>query len=224
MPIPLARLDGIPLFRHLGSAALTEISRRGSIRSYPPGTILWRAGDQPLGLHVVLEGRVRITGEVDGRSHVIHAEERGGLLGDVPLFGGGGYPATAIAERRTSCLVLNLDAIAAVVRLDPELAFELLARLAGRVRHLITRLAGITSMSVKSRLATYLLERSRSVDSPSFRLGCSQKALAEELGTVREVVARTLREFRQDGIISPGRTGVWTIEDFDGLRAVARPD
>jgi hypothetical protein len=50
----------------------------------------------------------------------------------------------------------------------------------------------------------------------------SQGALAEELGPVREIVVRTLREFREAGIVAgagPGRTRVLNAEERPRIAA-----
>ena len=52
---------------------------------------------------------------------------------------------------------------------------------------------------------------------PLFALGSSQQALAEELGTVREVVVRTLRRFREQGLIEPVGRGRYRVRDADRL-------
>jgi CRP-like cAMP-binding protein len=47
-----------------------------------------------------------------GRAHVVHEEGPGGTLGEVPLFDGGGYPATAIAQAATRCAVYTPQGLA----------------------------------------------------------------------------------------------------------------
>jgi CRP/FNR family transcriptional regulator, dissimilatory nitrate respiration regulator len=193
-------------------------------RSFAPGAVLWRAGSEPRGLFLVLEGEVRVVRPAGpGRQLVIHREAAGGTLGEVPLFGGGRYPATAVASRRTVCLVLSRQAIAAAVREDPELAFRLLAGLGARIRTLIGRLDALAAQSVAGRLAAYLLARHGQAgeEAGGFALGCTQQELAEELGTVREVVVRALRTLREEGIIAAERRNRFRVLDSERLRALA---
>jgi CRP-like cAMP-binding protein len=51
----------------------------------------------------------------------------------------------------------------------------------------------------------------------------TQQELADAVGTVREVVARTLRELRRDGVVNTGRAGV-AISSPERLLAEAYPD
>lgn len=214
-------LERIPLFAALSPAARREVALRGVLRRFAPGERLWSAGTAPRGFFVVLEGEVRVVRSVGGRQHVLHVEHAGGTLGEVPLFGGGLYPATAIAARRTLCLSLGRDAIHAAVREDPELAFSLLKGLAERVRHLVERLDRASGQSVRARLAAFLLARSRRAEGRAFTLGRTQLEVAEELGTVREVVVRTLGELRREGVIGSEGRGAYSITDEEALRRIA---
>ena len=67
-------------------------------------------------------------------------------------------------------------------------------------------------------LDDYLLARQRHASGDTISLGMTQQRLAEELGTVREVVARDLLSLRQDGFIVSRGGGRYTIADASGLR------
>jgi biotin operon repressor len=51
----------------------------------------------------------------------------------------------------------------------------------------------------------------------------TQHALAEELGTVREVVARELRQLRREGVLVGVGRSRYRAPDLDRLRALVRP-
>jgi CRP-like cAMP-binding protein len=214
-------LQRVPLFARLNAGAVRELAARSTLRVFEPDEVLWHAGAEPRGFFVILEGTVRVVRAVQGRQHVVHAEGAGGTLGDVALFEGTTYPATAIAESRTTCVAVTRDGLIAAIRQDPELALGLLGRLAARVRHVIGRLDGLAARSVSARLAGYLLERRERAGTDVFTLGGSQTAVAEELGTVREVLGRGLRRLRERGLITVGRNGAMRIVDEPGLRAAA---
>ncbi|HEV2147617.1 MAG TPA: helix-turn-helix domain-containing protein [Longimicrobiaceae bacterium] len=99
------------------------------------------------------------------------------------------------------------------------MAFALLARLAGRVRGLVERLDGVAARSVESRLAAYLLVRHREAEGGPFTLGATQAEVAEELGTVREVVVRGLGALGRRGVLRSAGRGRWEVADEGALRA-----
>jgi CRP/FNR family transcriptional regulator len=171
---------------------------------------------------VVVEGRVRVLRDADGRRHVVHTEGPGGTLGEVPLFAGGTYPATAVAVEPTTCALLTPAALHRAVADEPAVAFLLLGRLATRVRDLVQRLDDRSTRGVTARVAAYLLARASRDPASPLSLGMTQLALAEELGTVREVVVRALAELRRQGAIASLGGGRFAIVDREGLERAAR--
>jgi len=217
--IPIARLRAIPFFAAFPELAVQVMAERAVERRFAPGETLFRAGDSPRGLMVVLEGRVRVVRQAGGRAQVVHVEGAGGTLGEVPLFAGGGYPATAVAAERTTCAVIAREALAAAVRSSPDAAFVLLERLARRVRELVERLDRSSLRPVSARLAAFLVARADSRGRAVISLGMTQQLLAEELGTVREVVVRELRALRTLGIVRSLGGGRYELMDRAALQA-----
>jgi CRP/FNR family transcriptional regulator len=219
--IPIARLQSIPFFAAFPRAALQVMADRAVERRFVTGETLFHAGDAPGGLMVVLDGRVRVVRQAGGRAQVVHVETVGGTLGEVPLFDGGGYPATAVAAEATACAVIARETLAAALRSSPEAAFVLLERLARRVRELVERLDRAALRPVSSRLAEYLVARADARGRAVIALGMTQQQLAEELGTVREVVVRELQTLRAQGVVRSVGSGRYEIVDAGALRARA---
>lgn len=211
-------VSALPLFRNLDPAALRVLADHAVERRYSVGEILFRAGDDAWGIFVVLEGKVRVMRGSDGRQVIVHTEGPGGTLAEVPLFDGGPLPATAVAAEPTRCAIFARDAIRAATAASPDVAFALLARLAGRVRELVGRLDQLASQNVSVRLAAFLAARLESTGGTLVSLGMTQAQLAEELGTVREVVVRELRAVREAGIIRAAGGARIEIVDPDALR------
>lgn len=194
----------------------------GRRRRYERGQALFRAGERAAGIHVVLEGRVRVTRSApSGRAVVVHHETAGGVLGEIPLFDGERYPSTAVAAEATVCVLLPGEALRREITRNPELARFFLTRLAQRLRDVINRLDAMATRSVAQRLARHLLDRSRTSGSASVSLGMSQEELAEDLGTVREVIVRELRLFCRAGVLGALGRGRYEIRDPRALRTLA---
>lgn len=204
-----------------GKAALLE---RSIERSYSPGEVLWIAGDKPAGLTLVVEGKVRIVRASGGRQTVIHTGEAGETLGEIPFFTESTYPATAVAAEPTRCLLITHAAFDHALKVDTGVAYALLARLSRRVEHLVERINGLSSQDVSERLARFLLERSKISLAPTFSLGMTQTELAEELGTVREVVVRSLRQLKNSGAIVSRAGGRYAVASLPALIEAAGVD
>ncbi len=192
------------------------------VRSWRRHEILFRQGDPSPGLLLIFEGRVRISRcSPEGRHHVLHEEMAGGSLGEVPLFAGGGMAGTAVAVETTSGLVLPIGLVRATIASNPAFALHLLTRLAKRTRGLAERLEQVTTRRVQTRLAAFLLERARRATGSILSLGMTQRELAEELGSVREVVVRELRSLCRQGALVAHGGGRYQVTDKKLLRNLA---
>jgi CRP/FNR family transcriptional regulator, cyclic AMP receptor protein len=220
----------VPLHHDSILDALSEAGRRSLLdrsveRSYRTGETLWNAGDTPVNLALVVEGNVRILRGSGGRQTIIHSGEPGATLGEIPFFTRSRYPATAIASEPTRCLLITYDAFRNALAADPQLAFAMLERLSARVELLVDRVSQLSGESVQARLARFILARAARSGKPQssqvFSLGMTQLQLAEELGTVREVVVRALRSLKESGAIVSAGDGKYRVADHSKLRRLA---
>jgi CRP-like cAMP-binding protein len=219
--VSASSLERFELFRSLGQPACEALAARAVLRKYRPGQYLWRAGDTSHGLHLVVTGRVRILRDEGRWQHVVHVEGAGASLGEVPLFAGGGYPASAVAAEATSCVVIDRSSLQAVMARHPNLAWSLLESLATRVRDLVERLSSRTGDPIQTRLASYILSQPRA-PSGALLLRETQQAIAEELGTVREIVGRQLAALVQARVLERRGRGRYAVVDEAGLSVIAR--
>jgi CRP-like cAMP-binding protein len=219
--IATERLTQLTAFREAPVDVVTTLAAIASEVRYATGQVLFLEGSAPRGWYIVLEGRVRVVRGSDDRQHVIHTEVAGGTLAEVPLFADGPHPATAIAAEPTVCALLPRDALHRAIQYNPAVSFLLLRSLALRVRRLVDRLDQRSAQPVQARLAEYLLALRSSPRDGTISLGMTQHALAEELGTVREVVARELAALCRDGCIGARGGGRYMVLDREALRRTA---
>jgi CRP/FNR family transcriptional regulator, cyclic AMP receptor protein len=215
--------ESVPVLRVLSPVVLGRIASAATLRRYPTRAVLYRAGDPPAALFFVLSGRVRVTRDVDVATHVLHAEGPGGVLGEIPLFGGGPYPGTATAAEPTRCAVLDAAHVERLLREEPEFARFALRGLAERAHVLLRRLDELSAYTVTARLAAHLLARARERGGAELTLGMSQGALAEELGTAREVLVRSLRALCEAGALHRTGRSRFAVANAARLRALASP-
>jgi CRP/FNR family transcriptional regulator, dissimilatory nitrate respiration regulator len=205
----------------LPAPARATLLANASERRFQADEVLYLAGSPAHALYLVLEGRVRLLRGRSGRAIFIHDEEAGGALGEIPLFEGTTYPATAIASEPTRCLVLQREAILVAIHNNPDLALAILARLAARVRFLVDKLDRTANHSTLGRLAELILARAQAGHGESFTLGATQQQAAEEIGTVRELVVRGLRTLRDRDAIESRGGGRYVVMNEALLREIA---
>jgi len=211
----------VGLLEGLTDATLGRIAALVVERRYAKDAILYHAGDPADGLYIILSGRVRVSRETADRLELLHLEEAGGVLGEIPVFGGGPFPATAVSLETTRCAHLPMTAVRRLLEQDPAFVRFALRRLAERARGLLRRIDELTATTIGSRVAEHVLKRSAAVPGTAFTLGLSQGELARELGTAREVVVRALRALVDAGAISRAGRSTFVVQSLTVLRAMA---
>lgn len=217
-------LRTIPPFDTVSEATVVLLARGARERAHPSGTVIWREGTRAHALHVLLAGTARAVRSRGGRELVVHRARPGQTLGEIPLFDGEPYPASLVAESPVRILVLDGASVAAALKADPALALFFLRTLSARVRELARRLETLTADPVRTRLARHLLARADASVRETFTLGMTQTALAHDLGTVREVVARHLGALVRSGGLERTERSTFRIADRGLLEAMVEAD
>jgi len=223
--IDQATLGSVPLFDGLSNEARGRLTARAVRRRFRRGEVLWRAGEPSRGLWLLLEGAVDVVHPrgTQGRLDLVHREGPGGSMGEIPLLTGVRMPATAVARRAGECVILHGDDVGVAVRMHPALALRMMARLAGRVHTLVTRLDRLRGSTVMNRLAAHLVAGHDRAGGRPFRLAARQAEVAQDLGTAREVIVRYLGKLRRSGVIRAAGRGRWQVVDRGRLAAMASP-
>jgi CRP-like cAMP-binding protein len=222
---------GSELLEGLSPDKISALLEQSAEREFASGEVLWSAGDPSEGIALVLTGKVRIIRGSHGRQTVIHSGGPGATLGEVPFFTGAPYPATAVAAEPTRCLFLTRAAVTRAINADPAIALFFLKRLSERVQGLVEKVDQNTVRTVQSRLARFVLQRSqtarasasasRARGTNAFSLGMTQSKLAEEVGTVREVIVRSLRSLRDIRAIESAGAGKYRVSNLALLKKIA---
>ena len=215
-----AILRRISFCADLPDAALTALSAIAIPLRRPAGAFIQLEGDAAEAMYIVAEGRVKIARVgSNGREQVLNVIGPGGHFNTVPVFDGGACPANAQALADVALLALPRQAILLAVEQHPPLALALLKECTARVRHLVNLVDDLSLHTVQGRLAGLLLAQAEAADRGEAVPPLTQAEMAARLGTVREMVARTLKSFEVLGLIRLER-GQIGILDRAGLEAL----
>jgi len=195
-------LSEIPLFASLSANEVQALAQRAVERRFAAGEMLFWEGEPCAGIFLIAEGSVKIFKMApSGREMMLSLERAPSTVAELPLFDGGAYPASVRAEERVVSYFINKADFQSVCREFPDVALKVLAVVGRRLRHLVAMVESITFGSVTQRLARMLLDASRHAHADEFALPLTHQEIASRLGTVREVVSRSLARFRAQGLI-----------------------
>ena len=198
--------------------AFEQVARPVSLN---PGALICLEGDRCQALPLVVSGEARVyRTSASGRALTLYRIEPGEscILTASCLLSGLPFPAFAEAETDVEALLVPTDAfVSSFERSAPwrEHIFQLLARRLARVIELVDAVA---FQRVDERLASYLVDHAGA----DGRIGRTHEALAEALGTSREVVSRALKEFERQGLVALSR-GEVRLQDALALEQYGSP-
>jgi CRP-like cAMP-binding protein len=221
LPTIVELLQSISFLSSLPLSIVETLAGCAHERTYATGETIFWEGEPVAGFFIVGDGCVKICRySAEGREHILHLLHRGDTFNDVATLDGGENPATAIA-----CTDARVWSISRVDLMDtaekhPELGWALLESLARRVRYLVTVVESLSRRSVKGRLAHLLLEQAAQSNSNVLPRILTQEEIANRLGTVREMVGRSLRSLADDGVLKFNRHQI-IILDAEKLTSIA---
>jgi CRP/FNR family transcriptional regulator len=198
---PVEALRRVSFLKSLPEPTVEAIATAGRAQTLGKGETLFTEHQKCLGLIVVLVGAVKVYSlDTRGRELTLDREGPGESVMELPLFDGGNYPASAEAvEENTQVFVVPRIEFLRLMVDYPEIAVQGLRATAMRMRRLMKMLEAQTLHTVQARLADYLLRTAAGRD--SFPLEETNEAIGSRIGTVREVVSRTLHSLKERGAI-----------------------
>jgi CRP-like cAMP-binding protein len=188
------------LFAGLDDDALAKVVEAGRDLEMRRGDVLFREGDDPDELFVVLSGRIAIANKsIAGRESMVALMEGGDLFGEMGLFDGRGRSAEARALETSVVTAVPYGPVRSLYEDDPALLWRVVAMLAGRLRTMDTALADSVFLDVTGRTAKRLLDLAG--DEDEFSLPITQEELAGMVGASRERVNKAIASFIRLGWI-----------------------
>ena len=201
-------------FQDVNDAILEEISLGMQLCRYESGEAVFWEGDASKGLYIIEKGSVRLyKSSLQGRELVLQVFGEGESFNEVPVFDRETNPVNVAALEDSLVWVVDAGAIRACLDKYPEVAKAIVLNLSKNLRMLVEKVAELSFFQVTNRLARLLarLPDEQLMGQTDIRL--TRDELAARLGTVREVVVRSLRELERSGAIQVSRTKIEIVDE-----------
>jgi CRP/FNR family transcriptional regulator len=218
-------LQRTALFASLSPSEVQLLAARTARKVFRSGEVLFHEGDACRGLHIIARGRIRIfKSSASGREQVLAVNVPGETIAEVPVFDGGPYPASAIALEETEIAFVSRKDFQDYCLDHPEVALKMLAFVGARLRGLVGIIEELSFTTIRQRLVALLVrlaqhEGKKAAGGIELMLPGSHQEMANQLGTVRELVSRNLMRLQAEGLVEvDGRQIV--IRDLKGLAAL----
>ena len=199
------------------------------------GEIIFQEGDRGEGFYIVAAGQIKVFKiSFEGKEQILHIYGPGHIFGEVPVFQGKNFPASAMALEPSTILFLPRQAFVQQIEKSPALAMNMLADLSRRLREFTVQIENLSLKEVPARLAAYILtlaqegaEHSQTIalrkESPpaaNVSLPVSKVQLASLIGTTPETISRVLKKMDRAGFIKGDGKNI-LILDQEGLKELS---
>jgi CRP/FNR family transcriptional regulator len=215
-PSPVADLVALyPVLNDLPPDALALLMQAAKRVALPAASVVFDEQQACHGFPFVLKGGIRVVKAApNGRELPLYRVTPGEtcVITSSCLLGHTDYNARGIAEEQTELLLLPRDTFEALLAHEPFRAF-VFQLFSDRIADLMQLIEEVAFHKLDQRLAALLLGRGRLVHA-------THQQLADELGSVREIVSRLLKGFAAQSLVALGREQI-EILDAAGLRRLA---
>ncbi len=217
--LKIQMLQGCSLFSGLPEEQLSDIAKICFEKKFGRGENIFFEGDDGNGFYLVTTGKVKIYKmSPAGKEHILHIFGPGEPFGEVPVFHGQPFPASAECLVKSSTLFFPRDKFVSMVHNNPSIALKMLAVLSMRLRRFASQIENLSLKEVPARLAGYLLYLQEEQGGPSIvELEISKGQLASLLGTIPETLSRIFSKMSEENLIEVEGRKI-TIKDKEALQ------
>ncbi len=205
-----------PAFETLDDARLDRLIAESLILTMKAGAVLFDEDSPCQAFPLLLEGTIRVSKVgTSGRELQLYRVVPGEacILTTSCLLGNVAYKARGVAETDMVAVALPQPVFQALSSECEPFRQYVFGLFAERIAELMQLVEAVAFQRLDRRLAALLLGKGKFVHT-------THQALADELGSVREIVSRLLKTFAEQGLVSLGREQI-EIVDAARLRLVA---
>ena len=191
-------LRGNQYFDDVSDEILKDIATHTRLGEFQRGDVLLWEGDPCEGLFILQQGSAKIFRlSPQGRQYIVRILQEGDTFAEVPAFDEGTSPVNVEALETCRTWIIDKNKLHTLVMEHPAFAQKVLVNFGRMLRGMVRMVSEMAFYQVTHRLAR-LIDTELPQDKSA---AWTQEQLAARLGTVREVVARSIKELERSGAI-----------------------
>ena len=217
----LSLLETCDVFSELDEFTKDSLASISSYREYNKDEILFLQKDEASGFFLITGGKIKVfRNSAEGREQILHLLSKGELCGEVPVFQGKNFPASAMAVGKLETLYFPKTAFVTLGYEKPQVLLGMLAVLSKRLRGFVNLIDDLSLKEVSARLAKFICDLRVKQKSETVCLEISKGMLASRIGTISETLSRTFKKMAARKIIKADGKYI-EILDQEALRELA---
>lgn len=179
-----------------------ELLEKGKIMSFPPGQVVLKEGSYVNVIPVVLKGLLKVTKREEDKEILLYYIEKGQscVMSFSACITNTQSRIFAVTEEESDLLLIPSGKLTELITQYPSFANYFFSLYQERYEDLINSIDLLVFRKFDERLLQYLKEKS--IITGSKVLKVTHQDIANDMGTLREVVSRTLKKLERDGLLS----------------------
>jgi CRP/FNR family transcriptional regulator len=197
-----------PMLRGLPAAQLENLLSNAAAMHLPAGTIMFDENQACQGFPLLLSGSIRvIKASANGRELQLYRVCPGEscILTSSCLLGHTQYHARGVVEQDVELVALPPSAFRTLLSQYEPFRDYIFGLFSERLTDLMQLVSAVAFQKLDQRLAALLITKSSPIH-------ITHQALADELGSVREIVSRLLKNFADQGWVRLGREHIEVVD------------
>ena len=210
-------LEQLPFWPSLSERERDMVRRSAVLRRYEKGALIHDGGNECLGMLLLLSGEIRTYLLSDeGREVTLYRLYAGDacVLSASCVISQITFDTQISAQQETEVLIIPASIIAALREENLSLRCFLYELATQRFSDVMWAMQQILFKGLDRRLAGFLLDEAERTGSSTVRM--THEQIAQHISSAREAVARMLKNFSEDGLVSLKR-GAITLLDRSAL-------
>ncbi len=206
-------LQQYSMLRKLPGADQAELMATATVMHLPAGTVIFDEDQICQGFPMLLSGNIRvIKAAPNGRELQLYRVVPGEscILTSSCLLGNTHYHARGITEQAVEMVLLPAPSFHALLEKQKSFREHVFHLFSERLTDLMQLVSAVAFQKLDQRLANLLVNKPNPIH-------VTHQALADELGSAREIVSRLLKSFAEQGWVRLGREQI-DITDVDALK------
>ncbi len=232
--VPGRRPDGsairhLEFFQALDAVERDDVAANARPKRIAKGEALFRQGEPPRALFMVLSGGFKATQVTpDGHQVVMRVAGPGGLAGHVSVFTEKPYPATPVAVTDSLVLAWEAQTFTALMARYPALSLAVVRDMGRNIEEAHARLRESSTERVERRIAHGILRLARQSgrrieNGVEITFPITRQDIGLMTGATLHTVSRTLSAWEQEGIVDGGRQHLVLRDPHALLRIADEP-
>lgn len=221
----LEMLAKTPLFREIERTELQSMLEclKPTIATFKRDEFIAVAGIKFDGIGILLEGAAVIVKEnVTGNRMVLTVLNPGDMFGEMAAFSGKAvWPASVLTQEESTVVFLPPDKIVGacgkVCDFHKKMVYNMLGVLSQKALLLNRKVEYLAMKTLRGKIASFLLEQTKTGGKQTFLLSMNRDELADFLGVSRPSLSREMGRMRDEGVIEYHRSSV-KIRDVETLK------